>query len=879
MSKERRLTEPMDQRRGMSPAVKWTLLGVITVGYALVAVLVALAVSQNGTYPSGSDTMFYVYRGDFLYKSITQEGNWYPLIDMAWYNGVQTWRYWSPLSAYILAGCQAIMGGSPFAGYLLCVGLFYFLNAMVWLILGVTHDRPWMGAVIGAIWFFVPNNAFMFFGEGVLARSMSMCVLPWFVVSVYDYLNRPVEKRWRSLAGIVVSFVLIIMCHLGWAGMLAIALLIFFLFYKLLNFNRKQTDAPILPVLVCLILGFAVTGLWAYPSLVGGITGIDSSSIMKNFFQSLNETINPFYGWADGGSWNRWDNDREAPYFGAAAFALGLFGTFFSRRRLAPGFAAAVTICLLTSTAAYPILVLLPGSQYLWMLRLVSIALTFLYVSFFFWRSLKKHLQAIVAVLLVCETCLSLTLVTGDGTNTGLSPSARYDQVAQDALLDQGKAITTQRLSIVEPFTSVLDAVYVIAGYGEDAVPTSYGQGVQAAPQYTNIVQINQAAEDGQYLYMFDRLLELGNDTVVVPVQNLDRQYQDLVQLDAAAERVGYSLVSSNENFRLYKLQNAPQGHFGVVSKYRAAAIGTGSGSIALGFPAVEELQDIVLDEYSYEDLKDYDILYLAGFTYHDKAAAEQLVLDLSEAGTRVLIMADGIPDEERTGSKTFLDVSCNRVNFQNGYPALDTIDGVLYCDLFPSGYSKDWQTVYVNGLDEVWGTITDVPEGEMDFYGTAKNDNIIFIALGLTYHYALTQDPTVGRLLSHALTLSSDELPQREIVPIELDYHDNVITVDAPCDNVNTTLGFHDIFRADRDIREVNHLTVVDKGRTVIRLDYPYLVPGLVITAVGLALTVGYLALMRKRFRKLAASLDEEAADKAEETPEDKPGMDADQT
>ncbi len=868
MSEERRLAGGEGQRRGMSPALKWTVLATITVGYLLVAVLTAFVVSRNGTYPSGADTMFYVYRGDFLYRSITQEGNWYPLIDMAWYNGVQTWRYWSPLSAYILAGCQALMGGSPFSGYLLCVGLFYFLSAMVWLVIGVTHDRPWMGAFIGALWFFVPNHAFMFFIEGVLARCMSMCVLPWFVVSVYDYLNRPIEKRWLALVSILISYVLIIMCHLGWAGMLAIALLIFFLFYKLLHFKRKITHAPILPVFVCLILGFVVTGLWAYPSLVGGITGIDSSSIMKSFFQSLNMTVNPFYGWRSGGSWNRWANIRWAPYFGGAAFALGLFGAFFSRRHLAPGFATAVAICLLTSTAAYPILVVLPGSQYLWMLRFVSIALTFLYVSFFFWRSLKKHFQAIVAVLLACETCLSLTLPAGDGTKTGLSPSARYDQVAQKTLLDQGKAITTQRLSMPEPFTVVADTVYVTAGYGEDAVPTSYGQGVQAAPQYTNIVQINQAAENGQYLYMFDRLLELGNDTVVIPVQNLERQYQDLAQLDAAAGAVGYSLVAENEGFRLYKLRGAPQGHFGVVSKYRAAAIGTGSGTIALGFPAVEELQGVVLDEYTFEDLKDYDVLYLAGFSYHDKATAEQLVLDLSEAGTRVLIMADGIPDEEDTGSKTFLDVSCNRVNFQNGYPALDTIDGVLYCDLFPSGHAKDWQTVYVNGLDEVWGTITDVPEGEMDFYGTAKNDNIIFIALGLTYHYSLTRDAAVGRLLSHALTLSPDELPQREIVPIELDYRDNVITVDAPKDNVNTTLGFHDIFNADREIREVNHLTVVDKGRTVIHLDYPYLVPGLLITVLGLGLTAGYLVLMKKRFRKLAALEAEKAAAQAEDEP-----------
>lgn len=843
---ERRLSP----RRTMPFGLKVLLLAAIVLLYAVAAFCVAFLVSRSGTYPAGADTMFYIYRGDFLYRSITQEGNWYPLIDMAWYNGVQTWRYWSPLSAYVLAACQAVMGGSPFSGYLLFVGVLYFLSAIVWLILGATHNRPWMGAFLGAIWFLVPNNAFMFFTEGVLARSMSMCVLPWFVVSVYDYLHRPPEKRLPCLVSILVSYVLIIMCHLGWAGMLAIALLLFFLFDKLLHFKKKAT-APILPVILCLVLAFAVTGLWAYPSLVGGITGIDSSSIMEGYFQGLNVTLDPFYGHGDG-SWNRWLSEAHYPYFGCAAFALGIFGLLFSNRTVAPGFATALSICLLTSTAAYPVLVLLPGAQYLWMLRFLSIALTFLLSSLLLWRTLKRRWQAIVAVLLACEVALAYPLVLGNASGT--SPQERYDEMVRGDLIDVMKGSAIQRASIVEPHVSMLQRVYPLAGYGSDAVPTSYGQGVQAAPQYVNIVRINEAAENGQFLYMFDRLLALGNDVVSVPVSGLSERYRDYRELDAAATAAGYSLIAHNDSFRVYQLRDAPQsGQFGVVSQFRAAAIGTDAGTIAMGFPAVEELDETVLDEYTFDQLKDYDTLYLAGFTYHDLPTAEDLILRLSQAGTRVVILADGIPADEHTGSRSFLGVSCNAVNFQNGYPALDTVDGVLYCDLFARGYSKDWQTVYVNGLSDVWGTITDVPEGRMDFYGTGKNENIIYIGLALTYHYSLTQDPAVGNLLSHALQIDPNELPRREIVPITVDHRDNVITIDAPRDNVNTTLSYHDIFRPDREIRQVNHLTVVDQGRTVIRLVYPLFVPGLCLSLAGLAASAVYLVLMKKRWRPKA--------------------------
>ncbi len=833
--------------------------------YGALAALVVLALYLSGGYPAGSgaDSLFYVYRGDFLYRSITQEGNWYPLIDMAWYNGVQTWRYWSPLSAFILAGCQAVMGGSSMNGYLLMVGIFYLLSAISWLWIGLTHDRPWMGAFMGAIWFLLPPNSFMFFSEGVLARSMSMAVLPLFLVSVHDYLYRPAEKRWPTLLRVLLSFLVIIMSHLGWAGMLAIAILIYLVFYFAVHL-KKEERVSVSPILLCMVLAVLIAGVWVYPSLQGGITSMNSSSIMKSYFQPLSTTINPFDGWLDGGSWNRWDNVRYSPYFGFASFLLGVFGVFFARREQVPGFATACAICFLTTTAVYPLLSLLPGSQYLWMLRFLPIALTFLFVSFFFWRSLKIPLQVLFCVLLAIQVSLAFCLISESGG--GAAPDAHFSAIEEDALIHEGKEHASQRMSMVEPFVTIPEYVYTTAGYGEKRLPTSFGQGIQSAPNFTNIIQVNQAAQDGQFLYMFDRLLEMGNDAVIVPVRYLAPRYADPALLDAAAARVGYTLTAENGSYRLYCLKNAPA-HFGVVSKYRAIAIGTGSNSIALGFPAVEETQNIWLDEYTFDQLKDYDVIYLSGFTYHDLSAAERLVTDLSEAGVRILIMADGIPADEHTGSKSFLGVSCNTVNFQNGYPALDTVIGTLYCDLFPEGYSKDWKTVYLNGLTDVWGTITDVPEGKMDFFGTGPNDNIVFIGLALTYHYSLTLDPAVGELLSIALDLSSQELPQRELVPLSVDYHDNVITVDSPRDNVNTTLAYHDIFRPDRELRVVNNMTVVDEGVTTIRLVYPHLLVGGALTALGLALTVGYLVLMKKRLKKLA-QWEAEAAQASEDAP-----------
>ena len=81
--------------------------------YFATACFVMWLVKTSGIYPSGSDTMYHVYRGDYVYNAI-KSGNWYPLYDPAWYNGVEILRYWSPLPAYVMAFCQYLAGGSQF---------------------------------------------------------------------------------------------------------------------------------------------------------------------------------------------------------------------------------------------------------------------------------------------------------------------------------------------------------------------------------------------------------------------------------------------------------------------------------------------------------------------------------------------------------------------------------------------------------------------------------------------------------------------------------------------------------------------------------------------------------------------------------------------
>jgi uncharacterized membrane protein len=220
------------------------------------------------------------------------------------------------------------------------------------------------------------------------------------------------------------------------------------------------------------------------------------------------------------------------------------------------------------------------------------------------------------------------------------------------------------------------------------------------------------------------------------------------------------------------------------------------------------------------------------------------------------VIAADGIPQNQTKREQSFLGVKCNAISFGNGYPEMDTQDGSINPDLFPQGYT-DWQTVYLEGLDNTLGTVWD--QGmELPFYGTVKNENIVMIGLNLPYFYALTGDSQTEELLGAILGLSSGELPERTIVPVELTITDHTITATVPesGQQVNLALSYHEIFSSDRNLTSKNHLLYVDGGTTVIRLKYPYLWQGAAMSLAGLILAIIYLMTMRKRGRESAQLL-----------------------
>ena len=306
-------------------------------------------------------------------------------------------------------------------------------------------------------------------------------------------------------------------------------------------------------------------------------------------------------------------------------------------------------------------------------------------------------------------------------------------------------------------------------------------------------------------------------------VKNLEINGVSVKDMDMAAGASGYSVAGENAAYRLYHMDTYD--NWGTISKYEVIGIGSGTPLISQSFPAVEETDSDNLNDYSYEQLSQYKQVILDGFTYDDKTAAEELVLRLSEAGVKVVIYSDGIPQEKKTQSQEFLGVTCSDIVFKNGYPDMDTKLGVLYPDLFPKGYAT-WQTVYVTGLDNTWGSVMD--NGiKLDFYGTVKNDNIIVCGLNLAYYYGVSADKSVGRLLSDMMDITSAQLPERTNIELIVEHDVNGITITSDYDNVNTSLSYHDIFVSDEWLGKKNNLTYVRAGVTKITFKVPYLWQG----------------------------------------------------
>lgn len=771
-------------------------------------------INLHGNYPWGSDTFGHIFKSDLLYKSI-KEGDLYPLYTQLWYNGIQPFRYWAPIPYYFMALMQFMTNGNPIWAYNLFIAATFIIGSLGWLLIGIKEKRIFLATFLGILFFIMPDNIRIFFSEGNIPRVVVTMFVPYLIYFVWLFTEY--EKK-HMIIPVILTLCVITLCHLMMTAMLIVTIFLFLLIYGFIN---KKYFAS-LQFAVASAVSLALCGIWLYPALQGGIFAIDTSAVaevMKALTFPFTQSLNPFM---------RLSN-IEIFYFGLSFILISIMGIFLSNKKSIPGFATLIIIFLGTTTAFVPFLMKLPLNQVFWMMRFTPFAYAVFLIALLQWRNIKRYAMIIIAVVLLLDSFVSFNLLAFNS-----SPSYEIT-----AMLDDAKKNTSQRIAIMDLSEFGSYPSYYICN-GKDNKLYAFGWAWQGANTAQNIVMLNTALEKEYYTYMFDRALEMGCDTVLVKkgkVKSLEKLY-------TAAIANNYNLVKEYNLAYLFK-RETPES-FGVKVKYYGLAVGKTAANIVLEFPGFEIASDDYLDNYTVEELKQYEVIYLSEFKYKDKDTAEELVIKAANSGVQIVVDMDRVPNDPLTNRLTFLGITAQPIQFEYQLPPLHVQEVVRFPVTFKKEH-KIWNTVYLENVPNPLG-FSWFGGNKLVFIGQHENRNITFVAFNILYHGIENKDQEVIDIFGTAIGKMQNQLPYREIVPIDIEFRKNSISISSPEKDVCTTLANLDAFVTKDKVYSKHNLMFISNNKAEITVTYPYLKQGIALSAVGFVLAAFFIYFVLKK-------------------------------
>lgn len=773
---------------------------------------------NKGIQPSGNDIWGHLFKSDVMYENI-KKGNWYPLYENSWYNGIQLYRYWAPLPYYLMSLLLFLSGGELVTAYYLFAGVSLFFGGIPFILMGKRGEKPWMGLSFALLWFFMPENFRVFFCEGNLPRMLTSIVIPYLIYYFWIYIR---EGKKRALIGVMLTMSMITLSHVMIAAMMGVGTFLFLLF----DYHKNRGLHRAVWILGSMVCGIMLTGIWLIPALSGGMVSMNpesSSGVMASLMYDLSVSLNPM---------NRISGITDTFYYGIAVVFLSVAGILLAENKKKAGFVLSLVILALTTPALLPVLKKMPLNQLFWMMRFATIVYGFFFLSMVEWKSLKRK-YGVLAVLILLADCVPSLMF-----NRYLTEASYNAVVNTDAV----KEHTVQRAAIMDLSSLGSYPSYELCR-GVDAVDYTYGWAWQGAATSENIVMLNTALENEAYVYLFDRCLEMGNDTVLVFKQFVGKNGKTYEDLLAGAAASGYRQVGTTDVAYLFK-KDTPDS-FGMVTRYQGLALGSYANIMTLYFPAFTEGNSDYVDDYTLEELLNYETIFLSGFSYHDREAAEKLLQEASDRGVRVVIDMTHVPADETTKQQTFLGVTSMAVTLEKRFPILNYYDR----EILTAGFSEEnatWNTGYLTGNMDIVGTFSFEGE-ELVFAGkNSDHDNICYLGLNLMYHVTETGDEEVIGMMTELLGIPTEQLPLRTLVEVEYEADAKGITIWAEegCEDavINTTLAYQDIFTSARQIKEQNHLLQVASGETRINFQYPLFIPGICVSILGMLAAIGIL-------------------------------------
>ncbi|MBX0329058.1 hypothetical protein K2Z83_15370 [Oscillochloris sp. ZM17-4] len=724
----------------------------ILTALALAIFLPLLAPGGAARFPWGSDTLGHVLKAKYLGERI-RSGSLYPALLPSWYMGTQMLRYYPPLPYYLLVAITLPLGDSvAAAGWM--VMLCALLGGLSWLLY-----RRWVGlwatTLGGALFMILPDNLRVGLAEGNLPRALATALLPAAVYALLRALE-PGGRR-RHLLALTAIFAALVLSH---AMMAAIYGVCAFALAALWAASGLSTPARAARALAAAAFGIMLCGWWLLPSLTGGITELNADAMSEALAViPLLQYLNP----------RGRIGDPEAIYVGLTLVVLPLALLFVRAGRRAQPVALSLVglgAILMTAPGVNDLWRSLPFHQLFWPLRFLGAA-SFMLLLAIIWRlpALALGFRVVIGLLIAAEGVGSLPLIH----TRPLAPDVAG--IAQRLATTDGWRVATldeSRLGSSASYAFSADA-------GREQI---FGWAYQGAHTASTVAMLNEALVTGAPSYLADRLDLYGVDAVVLLNRQPRRQ-----QIAAALAQRGFRADTPGPEATLYTRGGGPRA---TLADWPALGIGRGTQGLSLLFPGLMHGDSPYLDDYTLDELERYQCVVLAGFRWHDRAAAEELARAAAAAGVRVVVDLTGVAPDPLAHIPRFLGVWGEPVEL-GAEPPLVEGAGASY-RLLPLGSAGErWYASVPQGLDEATLSFDYLGERAAAVgYRQIGPAQVWFVGMNLPYHASLTRDPAAAQLLSELLGLTPDAAPPRRAIPLA-DYRADdqgyifTYTLDAP--------------------------------------------------------------------------------------------------
>lgn len=600
-------------------------------GIILLAVILAYqpvwsAFDNRLLVPWGSDTLGHLYRYEFV-KANIQEGHWYPQIMPQWYMGMQLLRYYPPLPYYMIFALEQLLG-SPFAaihGFILLWTVVGGLSCLLF--------RRWVGLAAagfcGVAYTVLPDLVRVAFSEGNLPRVMAAALAPTIFYLAITHLEGNGNRLHRLALSLL--FAAVTLTHAMMAAIFGVAL---FLLLVIAVLTRRGAVGASLEVLILIALGILLAGAWLLPSLTGGITELESGAVNRGLEPlPWGQFLNPL---------QRTEN-IETPYVGLALIVTVLLSIalpWVRNRWVVVAGVSGLILSILATPQLNHLFTALPLSSLLWPVRFHGIASLFLLFAFVAslqkWWAKTPILAVLLAGLVLIDSGVSLRLIflrPLDPSLAAIGQEMAESPGWREATLDESR------------LGSAPSWIFSNRSQREQV----FGWGYQGARTAHNVASLNDALVTGSTGYLLDRLALYGVDDVVA----LDALINN-TSFRAEAVAQGFKQVTSDNGVTYFHRDGYPRA---VVAGWNTLGIGRSALNYAFLFPQVITGDSPYIDEYTVEELSQYQKVILSGFAWHDREKAESLVRQLAEKGVVVFVDLTLTQSDPVSQLPRFLDV------------------------------------------------------------------------------------------------------------------------------------------------------------------------------------------------------------------------------